>query len=202
MKHFTITNSWYVLIKMVKPMQKTTFFQWKWASILLAVGLMASACKKDAPAEPIDPEFDFRLRVVNDRGIETNTFKQGENFWLSLIITNKIKEARFVSPDDFGNMRTLFRVTRLSDSTDWGQAWQNMICIGRRRRLEGQQSFELKLPWRSDTAYFNFCLEHVNKPVLPSGSYQTRLREYVTVGTLEENRLTKKLDLVTNFNIQ
>jgi hypothetical protein len=184
-------------------MQKILFFKWNWASVLLAVGLLASACKKEAaPGEPMDPELDFKLRVVNDQGIERNTFKFGENFWLSLVITNKINETRFLSPSNFVNMRSLFRVTRVTDSIDFGQAWTNAICFDTKFPLEGHQSIELRFPWRSDTAYFRFCMEHRNQPPLPTGTYKTTLQEYVGVGLLEETRFTKKLNLTTTFKIQ
>jgi hypothetical protein len=188
---------------MVKAMQKILFFKWSWASVLLVVGLLMSACKKEAAfIEPMDPELDFKLRVMNDQGIESSTFKQGENFWLSLVITNKINETRFLSPSDFVNMRSLFRVTSVTDSMDFGQAWQSAICFGTKVSLEGHQSVELKLPWRSDTAYFRFCMEHLSQPMLPTGTYKTMLQEYVGVGQLEKTRFTKKLNLTTTFKIQ
>jgi hypothetical protein len=185
-------------------MKKILFIKWSWASALLAAGLFTSACKKEvALTESLDPELDFKLRIVNDQGIEKNTFKAGENFWFSLIITNKITETRFLTPWDLGDERSLFRVTRVTDSMDFGKSWQGAICLGTTRMtLEGHQSAELKLPWRSDTAYTRFCMKHLNQPPLPAGTYQTSLQGYVGVGHLEGTRMTKKLNLTTLFKIQ
>ena len=180
-------------------MKKTIFIS---RLLLFLLCLTPFACKK--AEDPFDPEMDFKLRLLNDKGEESTVFKEGEKFSLSFLITNKLNETRFFIPDQLTNNRGLFRIIKTVDSVDLGQPYENVICTGQKISIEGKQSLELRVPWNSNSATISggFCVQNVKKDDLKKGFYKTLLQGSLGIGTLESTRSTKKLDLLVNFEIK
>jgi hypothetical protein len=168
--------------------------------LLFMLCMLALACKKE---EPFDPEMDFKLRLLNDKGEEATVFKEGEKFSLSFLIINKINETRFFYPDQLANDSELFRIFRTTDSFDFGQPYEVIVCTGQKMSIQSGQSLEFKVPWNSDSATVrSFCTENIKKRDLKKGVYNTRFARTLSIGTLENSRITKKLDLLVNFEIK
>ena len=161
------------------------------------------SCKKNS-VEPFDPEVDFKLRLLNLKGEEATSFKEGEKFWLSFLIINKIDSTRFFYPDRLVDNKTLFRVITSDSTKDFGQPYETIVCTGQKMSIQARQSLELKVPWHTDSVVRNsgFCLQSIKKDVLPKGFYKTVLQEFLVVSTLEGNRLTKKTNLSVTFEIK
>lgn len=162
----------------------------------------ASACKK--AEDPFDPEMDFKLRLLNEKGEEATVFKEGEKFSLSFLITNKLNETRFFIPNQLTNNKGLFRIIRIIDSLDLGQPYKSIICTGQKISINGKQNLELKVPWNPDSTTIDgkFCVQNVKKDDLKKGTYKTLLQGSLGIGTLESTRSTKNLDLLINFEIK
>ncbi len=180
-------------------MKKTIFIS---RLLLFLLCLTPFACKK--AEEPFDPELDFKLRLLNDKGEESTVFKEGEKFWLSFLITNKLNERRFFIADRLVDNSGLFRVIKSDDNSDFGQPYKTISCTAWKTTIEARGSIELKIPWRSDSTVrdINYCVQSLKKDILPKGMYKTALQEYLQVSTLEEIRVTKKTDISINFEIK
>ncbi len=163
------------------------------------------SCKKDsAESSDFDPEMDFKLRLLNEKGEVATSFKVGEKFLLSFLIINKINSTRFFTSDRLVNNKDFFRVITSDSSANFGKPYESIICTGLRTTIEAKHTLELRLPWQSTTTVRNsdFCLQNVNKAPLSKGIYKTTLQEFLQVGTLESNRLTKKTDLSVIFEVK
>jgi hypothetical protein len=168
--------------------------------LLLLLCVATFACKKE---EPFDPEMDFKLRLLNDKGEEATVFKEGEKFSLSFLMTNKINETRFFYPEQLANSSELFRIIRTADSLDFGQPYNPIPCTGQKISIQSGQSLEFKVPWNSN--FFtvgDFCVQNVKKDDLKKGVYNTQFVSNLSIGTLETSRITKKLSLLINFEIK
>jgi hypothetical protein len=166
---------------------------------LLCVG--SFACKK--AEDPFDPEMDFKLRLLNEKGEEATTFKEGEKFSLSFLITSKIDETRFFYPNQLVNSSELFRIFRTTDNLDFGQPYEGVICTGQKMSIPKGQSLEFKVPWNSDSfTVKSFCTENIRKNDLKKGVYKTEFVKNLSIGTLESSRTTKKLNLLINFEVK
>ena len=180
-------------------MKKTIFIS---RLLLFLLCLTPFACKK--AEDPFDPEMDFKLRLLNDKGEESTVFKEGENFSLSFLITNKLNERRFFTPTRLMANSGLFRIVRFDDSLDFGQPYKTISCTDQRITVEAKTSVELRIPWRSDSVVrdIKFCVQNLKKDILSKGKYKTALQEYLQIATLEEIRLTKKTDISVSFEIK
>jgi hypothetical protein len=180
-------------------MKKITFMT-RLLFLLLCITVLA--CKKEA--ESLDPEMDFKLRLLNDKGVESTSFKEGEKFWLSFLITSKIDETRFFYPNDLTNNKTLFRIGKSDGSSDLGQPYESVICTGQKIMINGKETLELRVPWHSDSAVSRnaFCVQSIKKESPLKGSYKTIFDGFLGVGMLESTRLTKKISLSVNFEIK
>ena len=105
--------------------------------------------------------------------------------------------------DNTINNSHFFRVTTLDNTSDFGQAYETILCTGLKLRIEPKQILELRVPWQADSIVSNhhFCLQSLKKNALPKGTYKTILQEFLVISDLEINRLTKKTDLSVVFKI-
>jgi hypothetical protein len=183
-------------------MKKTIFNSCVSHLLLLLLFWMPFSCKK--AEDPFDPEMDFKLRLLNDKGEESTVFKEGESFSLSFLITNRLNEKRFFIPDRLVANNGLFRIIKSDDTSDLGQPYKTILCTGWKITVEGKASIELRIPWRSDSTVrnINFCVQNLKKDFIPKGVYKTSLQEFLQVATLEDIRLTKKTDISVNFEIK
>jgi hypothetical protein len=178
---------------------KKKIFMTRLLMLLLCISVLA--CKKTS-VEPLDPEIDFKLRLLNDKGEEATVFKEGEKFSLSFLMTNKINETRFFYPDQLANSSELFRIIRTADSLDLGQPYEAILCTGLKISIKSGENLEFKVPWNSDSfSVRNFCTQNVKKNDLKKGFYKTKFVKSLSIGTLESYRITKKLDLLVSFEI-
>lgn len=191
------------LFKQVK--MKKNFFKCCFASAILFITVWS--CKKNVAVVPdfgIDPEMDFSLRLLNDKGEETKVFKQGETLWLSFLIINKLNENRFFMPEQLVQNKQFFRIVRTDDNVDLGRPYEDIFCTSWKVVIAGKQNVELRMPWRTDTPVVNgdFCVQSVKKDVLSKGNYKTVFQDSLSIGTMDNIRFTRLLNLASNFEIQ
>jgi hypothetical protein len=180
-------------------MRKTMF---KPSLLLLLLCLTFVTCKKN-DVESVDPEMNFKLRLLNEKGVESTSFKEGEKFWLSFLITNRIKETRFFTSDNLENNSNLFRIVKADGSLDLGQPYEKVLCAIDKLTIKSKASLEFRIPWRSDSIRTtSFCSQSVKKQMPAKGSYKTSFEGYLQIGMLESTRLTPKIKLSVNFEIK
>jgi hypothetical protein len=170
--------------------------------LLFMLCVLALACNKNS-VEPLDPEMDFKLRLLNEKGEESTSFKEGERFSMSFLITSKIDETRFFYLHGVTNNRGLFRIIRTQDSLDLGQPYEPISCTGQKESIKGKATLEIKIPWNSDSVpTYAYCVQSIPKQLLGKGQYKTSFEGFLSVGSLESSRPTKKLSLSVNFDIR
>jgi hypothetical protein len=172
-------------------MKKTMFFLMLWLISL------ASACRKKEVA-PIIP-IQFELRLINEQGVVSTQFREGENFKLSFIMKNPTDSTwAFRDPKldlDF------FKVYDASGN-DLGKPFGSAFCsyepVGGTKGIDPKGVFEIVIPWVvKDSTNYPFICAPVKLQYLRKGSYKTGFKNAFE---FLKNSKIFKTD-VLNFNI-
>ena len=160
--------------------------------------ITAFSCE-DNLQEPVQVEFEFRL--LNEQGQPSTTFKEGENFVFSFLITNSLKEdIAWYSSCKLFSIKSLYSVYKLVMDDSGNQSYEfvgqpfvaPVICQDVPILVAPGEEYYLKMPW----------LFNPNNANLLQGEYKVdfELVDFEFKGNFNEQKITKSF--YQNFEIE
>lgn len=146
---------------------------------------MAFSCEKnDNDSIPVE----FKLRVLNEQGIENKTFNEGENIIFSFLVINKSTETIFV--ENFFPNEDFFRVYQYmadNDSINHGIPYESVILVGSFNILV-QDTLKIEYPWNNadiDPYEYPILSGEKENPRLSRGDYITYFTQTFKIGNIQ-----------------
>lgn len=179
------------------------------SKILFLFGIivfMAFSCDEN---ENNSIPVEFKLRVLNEQGVETTTFNEGENVIFSFLVTNQTNEDLYFYQGQM-NLNDFFSLIKLNTSDEdllLGKPYNLIFCdkIGA-LKIPANGSLDITVPWLYDSNIslgYNGCEAtegeyHTNTLPLSVGNYKSefsssfKISEYQTEEKYFEVKFTIK----------
>lgn len=165
------------------------------------ISILSTGCEKENFNFPV--EFEFQL--LDENGVPSTEFQEGQNFQFSLVIRNQSSKDIGYSPSFIGD--DFFRIYRIDTSegeVSMGKPYSSIFCeyIGGQFVIPAGDELRLEIPWipSEDFCCPPFCKVNNNSP-LPKGNYKTFIEgsfDFVYKG--ETTTITKRFEIFFTIN--
>lgn len=166
-------------------------------------------------AELIMDSLDFEFRLLNEEGVPSTIFKEGENFIFSFLIINKSAQ-RFAYLQGIDDRENFFRVDAINtdlsevgnEVINLGKPWKTMFCEYKGALpISARDTLALEIPWNAqglapgDSYYSSlFCLLE-DHPHLGIGNYKTGFSSTFSFVKDVNTYTTSELEFEIEFEI-
>lgn len=185
----------------------------------LFLALSASfSCSKDRIAlrdtHPLLDSLEFEFRLLNEQGIPSTTFREGENFVFSFLIINNSNQ-KFSMERRIDDTTNFFRVYKINakpaevdqEVLDMGKPYRGIFCFPLISIGIHQDTTKFEIPWNAlgqrpgDPFYSSeFCLLE-DHPPLEAGEYRTGFTSAFYFFKGEENFNTEEMTFNIEFEV-
>jgi hypothetical protein len=177
-------------------------------SIIISL-MLAFGCGK-VNTEPNQPPIEISCRILTTQGVETQSIRQGDNFVISFLATNKSNKDWYISHGSVMSSDFAILYSKLSEGSNGlslvGSPYASTICSFQAGvTIPANGSYRVDVPWVTDKSLTNTpgCGINIktNLP-LPVGYYTTDMSDTIEIFRSNE---TYKISLAQSnfaFNIE
>ncbi len=170
----------------------------KLISLLFAVALLFTNCKKNKNELPVE----FKFVLLDTLGNEKTVFNQGENIIFSFQVINNSSEDLYI--ENFLDNNNLFRIYQPNTNggtLDYGKPYDGICYIGG-FFVKANQTLEMKCPWvNSKDSVYHYCFlceKELHEKFLPVGNYYTKFSQSFKIDKIQ----TKEKHFKINFKVK